>query len=104
MNNSLPHRILLVQQTDAIQAQLVASLEQLGMDVVSIADCALAMPSFREEDIDIVMIDIDFPEDRGIDLLGKWPQTRANYLLSAFLAARVWPTSWRQCAMVQATT
>ncbi|WP_373090808.1 PP2C family protein-serine/threonine phosphatase [Zhongshania sp.] len=71
MNNSLPHRILLVQQTDAIQAQLVASLEQLGMDVVSIADCALAMPSFREEDIDIVMIDIDFPEDRGIDLLGK---------------------------------
>jgi serine phosphatase RsbU (regulator of sigma subunit) len=71
MNNSLPHRILLVQQADAIQAQLVASLEQLGMDVVPIADCALAMPSFREDDIDIVMIDIDFPDDRGIDLLGK---------------------------------
>ncbi|WP_373082063.1 PP2C family protein-serine/threonine phosphatase [Zhongshania sp.] len=71
MNNTCPHRILLVQQADAIQAQLVVSLERLGMEVVAIADCALAMPSFREEDIDIVMIDIDFPEDRGIDLLGK---------------------------------
>jgi serine phosphatase RsbU (regulator of sigma subunit) len=71
MNNSLPHRILLVQQADVIQAQLVDSLEQLGMDVLSVADCSVAMPSFREEDIDIVMIDIDFPEERGIDLLGK---------------------------------
>ncbi|MEX1667698.1 PP2C family protein-serine/threonine phosphatase [Zhongshania guokunii] len=71
MNITHPHRILLVQQVDASHPQLVSSLEQLGMELVHVADCATAMPSFREEDIDIVMVDIDFPEDRGIDLLGK---------------------------------
>jgi len=71
MNITLPHRILLVQQVDATHPQLVSSLEELGMELVHVADCATAMPSFREEDIDIVMVDIDFPEDRGIDLLGR---------------------------------
>jgi sigma-B regulation protein RsbU (phosphoserine phosphatase) len=71
MNTTFLQSILLVQQPDAVHTEFMSSLEKLGMSVVPISDCADAMLSFREEDIDIVMVDIDFPEDRGIDLLGK---------------------------------
>jgi sigma-B regulation protein RsbU (phosphoserine phosphatase) len=71
MNTTFLQSILLVQQPDAVHTEFMSSLEKLGMSVVPISDCADAMQSFREEDIDIVMVDIDFPEDRGIDLLGK---------------------------------
>ncbi|CAA0088132.1 Phosphoserine phosphatase RsbP [Zhongshania aliphaticivorans] len=71
MNTHSPQSILLVQQADAVHFELVASLEKLGLSVLAITECSLAMQGFREEDIDIVMVDIDFPEDRGIDLLGK---------------------------------
>lgn len=71
MNTTFLQSILLVQQPDAVHTEFMSSLEKLGMSVVAISDCADAMQSFREEDIDIVMVDIDFPEDRGIDLLGK---------------------------------
>ena len=71
MNATFPQSILLVQQADAVHAELVSSLKKLGMSVIAVADCAAAMLGFREEDIDIVMVDIDFPDDRGIDLLGK---------------------------------
>ncbi|MEX1666103.1 SpoIIE family protein phosphatase [Zhongshania arctica] len=71
MNTTFIQSILLVQQPDAVHTEFMSSLENLGMSVIAISDCADAMQSFREEDIDIVMVDIDFPEDRGIDLLGK---------------------------------
>ncbi|MFT7403921.1 SpoIIE family protein phosphatase [Zhongshania sp.] len=71
MNTTFLQSILLVQQPDAVHAEFMSSLKKLGMSVVAISDCADAMQGFREEDIDIVMVDIDFPEDRGIDLLGK---------------------------------
>jgi sigma-B regulation protein RsbU (phosphoserine phosphatase) len=71
MNTTFPQSILLVQQPDVVHTEFMSFLEELGMSVVAISDCADAMQSFREEDIDIVMVDIDFPEDRGIDLLGK---------------------------------
>ncbi|MFQ3199922.1 MAG: sigma-B regulation protein RsbU (phosphoserine phosphatase) [Zhongshania sp.] len=71
MNTTFLQSILLVQQPDAVHIEFMSSLEKLGMSVVAISNCADAMLSFREEDIDIVMVDIDFPEDRGIDLLGK---------------------------------
>jgi sigma-B regulation protein RsbU (phosphoserine phosphatase) len=60
MNTTFLQSILLVQQPDAVHTEFMSSLEKLGMSVVPISDCADAMLSFREEDIDIVMVDIDF--------------------------------------------
>ncbi|MFT5887242.1 MAG: sigma-B regulation protein RsbU (phosphoserine phosphatase) [Zhongshania sp.] len=71
MNITEFHRILLVQQDDAVQARLIESLELLGIEIVTVADYASALASFREEDIDVAMVDIDFPGERGMDLLSE---------------------------------
>ncbi|MGB1907433.1 MAG: response regulator, partial [Spongiibacter sp.] len=69
MTRPLRHRLLLVQQDDAIHQQLLAALESLGVEVLCVADPDQALLSFQEEDVDIVMIDIDLPGGRGISLL-----------------------------------
>lgn len=69
MTKPLRHRLLLVQQDDAIHQQLLAALESLGVEVLCVAEPEQALISFQEEDVDIVMIDIDLPGGRGISLL-----------------------------------
>jgi len=69
MTRPLHHRLLLVQHRDDLHRQLREALEALGVIVLSIDDSTEALRCFREDDIDIVMIDIDLPDCQGITLL-----------------------------------
>ena len=71
MSRPLRHRLLLIQQADDIHQQLLGALEALQVEVLCVTDNRQALLAFREEDIDIVMIDIDLPGGRGIDLLDE---------------------------------
>ncbi|WP_372860613.1 PP2C family protein-serine/threonine phosphatase [Spongiibacter sp.] len=71
MTRSLHHRLLLIQQRDTLHRQLLSALEALGVDVLCTDDKVRALNCFREDDIDIVMIDIDLPGGWGIDLLDE---------------------------------
>ena len=71
MSRPLRHRLLLIQQADEIHQQLLGALEALQVEVLCVTDSRQALLAFREEDIDIVMIDIDLPGGRGIDLLDE---------------------------------
>jgi phosphoserine phosphatase RsbU/P len=64
-----PHTLLLVQHADGVHNALVDALSSLGVDVVSVDQPGQALTSFREEEIDSVMIDIDLPDGWGIDVL-----------------------------------
>ncbi|MGJ8686186.1 MAG: PP2C family protein-serine/threonine phosphatase [Spongiibacteraceae bacterium] len=63
------HRLLLVQQADSLNEKFIASLSELGFDVLPVSGSESALPHFYVDDVDVVMIDIDLPGDEGITLL-----------------------------------
>ncbi len=71
MSRPLLHRLLLIQQSDALHQQLLSALEALGVIVLWSDDLSKARQCFHEDDIDIVMIDIDLPGGWGTDLLDE---------------------------------
>lgn len=68
-SRALNYRLLLVQHEDSLHQQLRNALEALGVVVLTTEVPAEALRCFREDDIDIVMIDIDLPGSQGITLL-----------------------------------
>lgn len=69
MNIPLRHRLLLVGQAITNYSTLRNSLERLGVDVLLVIQRQAGLLSFREDDIDMVMIDIDAVG--GIELLSE---------------------------------
>ena len=71
MTTSNRQRLLLVQQVDPVHEQFIGVLRSLGVELVVTDDKNDALTMFREEEIDMVMIDIDLPDEQGIYLLDR---------------------------------
>ncbi|GAB3374238.1 SpoIIE family protein phosphatase [Spongiibacter taiwanensis] len=69
MSIPLSHRLLLVGQAVTNYADLRATLESLGVEVLLVIRRQEALTGFREDDIDMVMIDIDASD--GIAMLAE---------------------------------
>ena len=64
----LNHRILVVEDEDHIRENLKLNLELEGYEVVTAADGAKAVKTFREQRFDLVILDVMLPEMDGFDV------------------------------------
>lgn len=68
MNEKRPPRILLVDDEEAIQKLLTFPMEQEGYAIVQARDGEEALERFREQDFDLVVLDIMLPGISGTDV------------------------------------
>ncbi|HEX3135781.1 MAG TPA: ATP-binding protein [Planctomycetota bacterium] len=68
--------VLLVDDEDLVRSVALAFLEEMGWEVIEAGDgqCALDLYRANQERIDIVMLDMEMPGRRGIDLLREMKQ------------------------------
>jgi len=64
----LTDKILIIEDESQITRTLRLYLEQAGCQVVGIADGALAMPAFRHERPDLVILDLHLPHVDGLEI------------------------------------
>ncbi len=62
------YRILIVEDEDHIRENLKLNLELEGYEIVAVADGAKAIKTFREQRINLVILDVMLPEMDGYDV------------------------------------
>jgi DNA-binding response OmpR family regulator len=73
----MAEKILLIEDENKIARTLRLYLEQAGYRVATVNDGALAMPAFRREQPDLVILDLMLPHVDGWKLCGQMRQTSA---------------------------
>jgi PAS domain S-box-containing protein len=68
--------ILLVDDEELVRSVALAFLEEMGWEVIEAGDgqCALELYQIHQQRIDVVMLDMEMPGRRGIDLLREMKQ------------------------------
>ena len=66
-------RVLVVDDDQALAEMLGIVLRKEGLDVAHVADGARAIDAFHETRPDLVLLDIDMPEQDGFALLEQLP-------------------------------
>lgn len=66
--NNMPEKILLIDDEAKITRTLKLYLEQAGYRTVTVQDGALAIPAFRHEQPDLVILDILLPHQDGWEI------------------------------------
>lgn len=65
----MAHRILLVEDTPELLDDMLTILKNDGFDVVTAEDGESALKVFAESNPDLVLLDVNLPQVRGIDVL-----------------------------------
>ncbi len=73
----MAEKILLIEDENKIARTLRLYLEQAGYQVATVDDGALAMPAFRREQPDLVILDLMLPHVDGWKLCSQMRQTSA---------------------------
>lgn len=64
----MPHKILVVDDDQAINEMLSIVLESEGFETRSVTDGAAAVPAFEEYNPDIILLDLMLPGMNGVDI------------------------------------
>jgi DNA-binding NarL/FixJ family response regulator len=72
MNESIPHKVLIVDDEPHLRAYLRLVVAELGAtDIQEAGDCANALLMYNFQQPDLVLLDVNLPGEDGLAILAK---------------------------------